>query len=397
MTKLNWEAVLDQIDDEFIREAAENDGRRVSAHPDGKETLKMNTSRARRGSRRFVTLAAAVALLLALGVTAYAISSIHQRRQAELKESLSIEENQVESYVEYDTGAEENAAGIALLSAVADGEFQKVYVNISPVSREDVSACAGTEKFVYSIDGGNTFSAAEPYVPEEEWLKLGESNLVTAYDPDAGGEIQYVDPAEVSRLMLEHAYDEETQTLTLQCNILRSSMDCTKPVELRIWGITVTPLKSGGTDVSLDHDYGSVSFNPTGLEVRELMLDTPVVFENSETGECGTIEGLIVYPTGLTWLVAHPDAENVYRSDWTEEERAEYRPLQVSWLNSIEEALSGAKLNFTDGTDCAVQGILSMPFEGGYVKANCAWQQTINISAIEGVEIMGQTVGIRQG
>ena len=148
MTKLNWEAVLDQIDDEFIREAAENDGRRVSAHPDGKETLKMNTSRARRGSRRFVTLAAAVALLLALGVTAYAISSIHQRRQAELKESLSIEENQVESYVEYDTGAEENAAGIALLSAVADGEFQKVYVNISPVSREDVSACAGTEKFV---------------------------------------------------------------------------------------------------------------------------------------------------------------------------------------------------------------------------------------------------------
>ena len=156
MTKLNWEAVLDQIDDEFIREAAENDGRRVSAHPDGKETLKMNTSRARRGSRRFVTLAAAVALLLALGVTAYAISSIHQRRQAELKESLSIEENQVESYVEYDTGAEENAAGIALLSAVADGEFQKVYVNISPVSREDVSACAGTEKLVYSIDGGKT-------------------------------------------------------------------------------------------------------------------------------------------------------------------------------------------------------------------------------------------------
>ena len=397
MTKLNWEAVLDQIDDEFIREAAENDGRRVSAHPDGKETLKMNTSRARRGSRRFVTLAAAVALLLALGVTAYAISSIHQRRQAELKESLSIEENQVESYVEYDTGAEENAAGIALLSAVADGEFQKVYVNISPVSREDVSACAGTEKFVYSIDGGNTFSAAEPYMPEEEWLKLGESNLVTAYDPDAGGEIQYVDPAEVSRLMLEHAYDEETQTLTLQCNILRSSMDCTKPVELRIWGITVTPLKSGGTDVSLDNDYGSVSFYPTGLEVRELMLDTPVVFENSETGECGTIEGLIVYPTGLTWLVAHPEAENVYRGDWTEEEKAEYQPLLLSWLNSIEEALSGAKLNFTDGTSFAIPVIVHMPFEDGWAKGVTYWKKTININAIESVEIMGQTVGIRQG
>ena len=397
MTKLNWEAVLDQIDDEFIREAAENDGRRVSAHPDGKETLKMNTSRARRGSRRFVTLAAAVALLLALGVTAYAISSIHQRRQAELKESLSIEENQVESYVEYDTGAEENAAGIALLSAVADGEFQKVYVNISPVSREDVSACAGTAKFACSVDGGNTFGFADPYVPEEEWLKLSESDYVTENNPDTGGEIQYVNPAAVSRLWLEHAYDEETQTLTLECQILRSEMDCTKPVELRIWGITMRPKDEGGTDVSLDRDYGSVSFNPTGLEVRELMLDTPVVFENSETGECGSIEGLTVYPTGLTWLITHPDAENVHRSDWTEEERAEYRPLQVSWLNSIEEALSGAKLNFTDGTSFAIPVIVRMPFEDGWAKGVTYWKKTININAIESVEIMGQTVGIRQG
>ena len=396
MTKLNWEAVLDQIDDEFIREAAENDGRRVSAHPDGKETLKMNTSRARRGSRRFVTLAAAVALLLALGVTAYAISSIHQRRQAELRDSLGIEENQVESYVEYDTGTGENTAGITLLSAVADGEIQQVYVNISPVSPEEVTACAVTEKFVWSIDGGNTFSFAEPYVPKEQFT-ISESDMTTFYDPDTGVENWHVNPDVVAERMLTYAYDEETQTLTLRCSILRSSMDCTKPVELRIWGITMRPKDEGGTDVSLDRDYGSVSFNPTGLEVRELMLDTPVVFENSETGECGTIEGLIVYPAGLTWLIAHPDAENVYRSDWTEEERAEYRPLQVSWLNSIEEALSGAKLNFTDGTSFAIPVIVRMPFEDGWAKGVTYWKKTININAIESVEIMGQTVGIRQG
>ena len=396
MTKLNWEAVLDQIDDEFIREAAENDGRRVSAHPDGKETLKMNTSRARRGSRRFVTLAAAVALLLALGVTAYAISSIHQRRQAELRDSLGIEENQVESYVEYDTGTGENTAGITLLSAVADGEIQQVYVNISPVSPEEVTACAVTEKFVWSIDGGNTFSFAEPYVPKEQFT-ISESDMTTFYDPDTGVENWHVNPDVVAERMLTYAYDEETQTLTLRCSILRSLMDVTKSAELRIWGITMRPKDEGGTDVSLDHDYGSVSFYPTGLEVRELMLDTPVVFENSETGECGTIEGLIVYPTGLTWLIAHPDAENVYRSDWTEEERAEYRPLQVSWLNSIEEALSGAKLNFTDGTSFAIPVIVHMPFEDGWAKGVTYWKKTININAIESVEIMGQTVGIRQG
>ena len=357
----------------------------------------MNTSRAHRGSRRFVTIAAAAALLLALGVTAYAISSIHQRRQAELKESLSIEENQVESYVEYDTGSEENMPGITLLSAVADGEIQRVYVNISPISRENVSACAGTAKFAYSVDGGNTFGFADPYVPEEEWLKLSESDYVTENNPDTGGEIQYVNPAAVSRLWLEYAYDEETQTLTLECQILRSEMDCTKPVELRIWGITMRPKDEGGTDVSLDRDYGSVSFNPTGLEVRELMLDTPVVFENSETGECGSIEGLTVYPTGLTWLITHPDAENVHRSDWTEEERAEYRPLQVSWLNSIDNALHGAKLNFNDGTTLDIPVVVRMPYEDGWAKGVTYWKKTININAIESVEIMGQTVGIRQG
>lgn len=387
MTKLNWEAVLDQIDDAYVLEAAETGERRASAKRKG----------IGRPTRRLAALAAVVALLLALGVTAYAISSIHQRRQAELKESLSIEDNQVESYVEYDMGAEENTPGITLLSAVADGEFQRVYVNVSPVSREDVNACAGTAKFAFSVDGGNTFSYAAPYMPQEERLKLNESDLVTAYDPDTGGEIRYVDPAAVSELMLEHAYDQETQTLTLQCNILRDEIDCTKPVELEVWGITMRPGDDGSVEVSLDRNYGSVSFDPTGLEVRELMLDTPVVFENSETGQRGTIEGLIVYPTGLTWLIAHPDAENVHRSDWTEEERAEYRPLQVSWLNSIEEALSGAKLNFTDGTSFAIPVIVRMPFEDGWAKGVTYWTAAININAIESVEIMGQTVGIRQG
>ena len=387
MTKLNWETVLDQIDDAYVLEAAETGERRASA----------KRKRVGRPTRRLAALAAAAALLLALGVTAYAISSIHQRRQAELKESLSIEDNQVESYVEYDTGAEENRLGVTLLSAVADGEFQRVYVNVSPVSREDVSACAGTAKFAFSVDGGNTFSYAAPYMPQEERLKLNESDLVTAYDPDTGGEIQYVDPAAVSELMLEHAYDQETQTLTLQCNILRSEMDCTKPVELEVWGITMRPGDDGSVEVSLDRNYGSVSFDPTVLEVRVLMLDTPVVFENSETGQCGAIEGLIVYPTELTWLVTHPDAENVYRGDWTEEEKAEYLPLLRSWAGSLDQTLYGAKLNFTDGTSFDIPVIVRMPYEDGWAKGVTYWTAAININAIESVEIMGQTVGIRQG
>ena len=122
-----------------------------------------------------------------------------------------------------------------------------------------------------------------------------------------------------------------------------------------------------------------------------------MVFENSETGQRGTIEGLIVYPTELTWLVTHPDAENVYRGDWTEEEKAEYLPLLRSWAGSLDQTLCGAKLNFTDGTSFDIPVIVRMPYEDGWAKGVTYWTAAININAIESVEIMGQTVGIRQG
>ena len=91
--------------------------------------------------KRIVTLALAAALILALSVAAYAVWSIHTERQQELKADLKIEENNVSSYMEY-TATDEQASGLVLLSSVNDGQEQHVYVNISPVTKEERRAGA---------------------------------------------------------------------------------------------------------------------------------------------------------------------------------------------------------------------------------------------------------------
>ena len=67
--------------------------------------------------KRFITFALAAALILALGITAFAVWNIHTVRQQELKADLKIEENSVSSYMEYDV-PDEQASG--LIPNIAD-------------------------------------------------------------------------------------------------------------------------------------------------------------------------------------------------------------------------------------------------------------------------------------
>lgn len=82
-----------------------------------------------------ICLAAAVAAAL-LTVTAYAAVSIHTRRRQEIRQNMNIDASNTESYVEYAA----DDGGVTLLSAINDGEFQRVYVNISPVDMAEIKA-----------------------------------------------------------------------------------------------------------------------------------------------------------------------------------------------------------------------------------------------------------------
>ena len=147
--------------------------------------------------KRIVTLALAAALILALSVAAYAVWSIHTERQQELKADLKIEENNVSSYMEY-TAPDEQASGLVLLSSVNDGQEQHVYVNISPVTKEEAARFPADVRFVWNVAGTEIGGFAGPQLPVGLSLS-GEDAIREA--------------------VLENAYDEESQTMTLQCYI----------------------------------------------------------------------------------------------------------------------------------------------------------------------------------
>ena len=139
-------AALGGLDDRFVSEAA--------VYAPG--TMREGPERiVRMKKKRFLSIVLAAALILALGITAYAAWSIHTARQEEIKTDLKIEENNVSSYTEYPvpgtagsavsdvSEAEAAEPELVLLSAVNAGDLQRVYVNISPVSEKCIADYPG--------------------------------------------------------------------------------------------------------------------------------------------------------------------------------------------------------------------------------------------------------------
>ena len=112
-----------------------------------------NTQPRRKGHKKLFTVALAATLVFALSITAFAAYSIHLQRQEALRNALQIKQNNVTGYVEYD---ESDTEGVTLLSAIHDGEFQRVYVNVSPVTEEEARSGMATDAFRFSTDGGKS-------------------------------------------------------------------------------------------------------------------------------------------------------------------------------------------------------------------------------------------------
>ena len=55
---------------------------------------------------------------------------------------IDILDSNTESYVEYELSAEQES-GVTILSSINDGQFQKVYVNLSPVEESELPGDTG--------------------------------------------------------------------------------------------------------------------------------------------------------------------------------------------------------------------------------------------------------------
>ena len=338
-----------EIDESYILEAYRPVPGAASSSPERIKPMR---------KKRMITFALAAALMLALGVTAYAVWSIHAKRQQELKADLMIEENNVTGYKEYEL-PEAQDSGLVLLSTVNDGQEQRVYVNISPVSEEEAAAFPNQTEFWWKIQGTEIGGFAAPQLP-------------------AGSSLSGADA--IREAVMANAYDRETQTMTLQCYLdvnrireaLAGSESGSFPLEVQ--------MKSGDRE---ERTFGPIPFSLTEEQSRYFDFGH-AVYHDEELNKDIEIVGLELTPFSAVWKVNHEAAADLHRP---EADQAAYR----DWSLLEDKVCIEAKLIFSDGTEFSTGGALSTPYENGTVNQFCGWGSAINIDDVRRI-VLGDLV-----
>ena len=299
-------------------------------------------------------IAAVLALALAVGALAAGLS-IHRQRQEELRQDLNIDGANVSTYVEFDT-PETDDSGVTLLSAVYNNEWQHVFVNVSPVEREEIASWPEKESFAWTISGGKEWGMASP------WLAPGTV---------ASGD-------DISSAVLEQAYDEETKTLTLECIIWVEKLSGGQE-ELQIARVD---LDSGSID-----PIGTVYFTPTELELRHIDLGDQVLAD-SETGREIHILGVDLTATGLHWHLRYEDADKLYTG-------AADAALSTELLQMEDRLLSSAVLHFADGSTFAPGVAISADYENDTAMPFVSWKTAIDIHSVVGISFGDITLNLK--
>ena len=336
--------MLNSVDDEYISETAVFRPASIQESPERIVHMK---------KKRIITFALAAALILALGITAYAVWSIHAARQQELKADLRIEENQVSSYTEYEVPDEDD--GLVLLSSVNDGQEQRVYVNISPVSEEEAAAFPADVRFAWSIEGTEIGGFAGPQLPVELSLSGEEA---------------------IREAVLENAYDRETQTMTLQCY-----------VDVKFIEKAMAELGTESVPLQLHMIPGEGeprTFGPVPLALTEEQSRTfdfgHAVYHDEELDRDIEIVGLELTPFSAVWKVSYEGAAALHTP---EADQDAYAP----WSLLEDKVCIEAKILFSDGSEFSTGGALTCPYENGTVNQYCGWGSAINIDDVQRIAL----------
>ena len=328
--------IISNIDDRFVAEAITYDPARRSRSPERNGTMR---------TKRNITLALAATLLLALGIGAYAIGmGIHRQRQAEMRESFCLGNSDPPSYVEYDA-PEESTRGVTLLSAVNNGEIQRVFLNVSPVTQEDLALTQNPVQV--SRDGGASW---------EEAITAGDENT---------------------------AYDAETQTLTVSYQFRVDETTSTVVLMFQV---------NGGPEL------GSIAVDITDADSCFASLPEPIVLTNPATGN--TVRFLAVELRGnqAVWTLESEDADYLYgdHSSDNEADKQLWKEKSVLWINWLDEQFRATKLYFADGSSCSFNGHEFSDVDGNLVRPHVDYDRlAIDVSQVVSIEMNGQTYKIR--
>ncbi|MBQ7896294.1 MAG: hypothetical protein IJ364_07070 [Oscillospiraceae bacterium] len=345
---------LNQLDDRHISETAVFAPKAMQEASERKQQMKQYSSK--RSTKRFVTIIIAACLVLSLGIVSYASWSIQAARQQGLLDDLNIIESKAESYIEYSVNDEADSK-LVLLSTVNDGQEQRVYVNISPVSEDEAAAFPENVRFGWNIEGTELWGHAGPVLPTE--MSVSGDEIKTA--------------------VLEHAYDRETETMTLLCFV---NTDAAKKLSEEL-GTSELPFVLNMSIGDETKSFGPVPLVLTDEQRRDFDFG-PAIYHDKELDKEIEIVGLELTPFSAVWKVAYESAADFHKpnADWDA-----YQP----WSILEEKVCIESEIIFTDGSSFSTGGALTTPYSEGTVNLSCAWGKAIDINAVERI-VLGDLV-----
>ncbi|MBQ9687153.1 MAG: hypothetical protein IJV41_11540 [Oscillospiraceae bacterium] len=342
----------------------------------------ITNTRAVRRTGRTLLFAAIIASFLTL--TAFAAGlSIHQKRQREVREQLNIDQNQVSDYVEPAVpGEDDSAEGVTLLSTINDGEFQNVFVNVSPVEPEEINS------FGRRIENADGTASYYEFSFTRDNVNFGIATPAVL----TGGAVSLDD-------LVAAAYDADSKTLTLQCACIDTlfPFDEDFALTLQLHRMTMDPDYS--TEAELIRTFGTVTVHPTGATTRTILFDDPIPFENAVTGGKGQVIGVTLGSMDVDLLVTHDNMETIYERTALEGEALQdFMDEQLGWIRATDALFQGMALTFSDGSTRTGFGTLRSFYENGRVVNRCGLgSSTINISDVVGVTVGGVTIPVTRG
>ena len=390
-----------------------------------------------RTKKLFRTILIAAAITALMGITAYAVSSIHAARQQALRADLQIDENSVSGYTEYAESGRDAAPApdpteearqtepkIQLISSLQQGDFQTVYFSISPVSEERARSF-----FFDNMVTEFSYIASNDEIPEDCWYTAGriEEGIEKSFAhpvpftegheaehmverssptglPDESGvqqtvTFEVVDPDWYRPLLMEHSYDPETQSLMLTAMIYRQTVDFSRPVYFSVRcldGPSVWTDMDTSTEDYIENyapvylaDYGTVILEASDTMFVSPILTEPVCLVNPENGGNLEIRDIRLSANCVEWKIVHDDAERIHNLDAESPTFHEDFEKQLQWIRFQDEILSTAFLTFTDGSTMPLNASASAPYEDGVTTLTSSWSGTIDILRVQSITVMG--------
>ena len=360
----------------------------------------------------FRTILIAAAITALMGITAYAVSSIHSARQQALRADLKIDENEVSGYTEY---AE---------SEPGQGDFQAVYFSVSPVPEETAQSF-----FFDNMVTEFSYIASNEKIPENCWYTAGrdEEGIEKSFAhpipftegheaehmvemsspsglPDENGvqqtvTFEVVDPDWYKPLLMEHSYDSETQSLMLMAMIYRQTVDFSRPVYFSVrcldgpsvWSDMDMPIEEYIASYAPAYlaDYGTVQLEASDTVFVSPILAEPIRLVNPENSGKLEIRDIRLSTNCVEWKIAHDDADLIHNLDPESPAFHEDFEKQLQWIRFQDEILSTACLTFADGSTMPLSGSPSAPYEDGITTLTSSWSGTIDIGSVKSITVMG--------